>query len=246
MPIFGDKRNILTENKNPIKSMFDSIAWRYDFLNHFLSFGIDRRWRKRAINEIAKQKKNPLILDIATGTADMAIASMKIEPAAVKGIDISEKMLELGRKKIEKLGLSGKIELFQADSENIPFEEDTFDAIMVAFGVRNFTDPLRGLCEMKRVLRDEGMVLILEFSKPSRFPFRNIYNFYFRFIIPILGKAFSGDKKAYSYLPESVMKFPDNENFMRLMKNAGFTETRQKKLTGGVASIYTGMKKKIQ
>jgi demethylmenaquinone methyltransferase / 2-methoxy-6-polyprenyl-1,4-benzoquinol methylase len=232
--------------KEMVESMFDSIAWRYDFLNHFLSFGIDRLWRKRAIGIISRHYNNPEILDVATGTADLAIAAMKLNPVKITGIDISQKMLEIGIRKIQRKGFSGKIELIQGDSENIPFDNDLFDVAMVAFGVRNFSDPLKGLGEMKRVIRNDGMILILEFSKPSRFPFRTVYNFYFRHILPGVGKLFSKDKAAYSYLPDSVYKFPDNEQFLELLGHAGFSETRQLKLTGGVATIYTGLKKSIQ
>lgn len=226
--------------------MFDAIAWRYDFLNHFLSFGTDRRWRRKAVRIIAEHKKNPLILDVATGTADLAITAMKLDPQKISGIDISTGMLEIGRAKIAKLGLDGKIDLIAGDSENIPFPDRTFDVCMVAFGVRNFTDPLKGLSEMGRVLKDGGMVMVLEFSKPEHFPFRSVYKFYFRRVLPVLGRIFSGSKGAYTYLPESVMKFPDNENFMKLLRTAGFTDVSQKKLTGGVASIYTGFRKTIQ
>lgn len=234
------------ERKVMVESMFDSIAWRYDFLNHFLSFGIDRMWRKRAIRIIARSYQNPYILDVATGTGDLALAAMMINSAKVTGIDISHNMLEIGREKILKKGFSGKIELMAGDSENIPFADDLFDVAMVAFGVRNFSDPLKGLREMNRVINDNGMILVLEFSKPSGFLFRTIYNFYFRKILPSVGKLFSKDKSAYSYLPDSVYKFPDNEKFLQLMAEAGFHDTLQIKLTGGVASIYTGLKKPIQ
>jgi demethylmenaquinone methyltransferase / 2-methoxy-6-polyprenyl-1,4-benzoquinol methylase len=231
------------ENKKArVESMFDSIAWRYDFLNHFLSFGIDIFWRRRAITIISKSYKNPYILDVATGTGDLAIAAMRINPSKITGIDISKNMLEIGKEKIEKRGLSEKIELISADSEKIPFSDNLFDVAMVAFGVRNFSDPLKGLSEMKRVIRDGGMILVLEFSKPTKFPFRTVYNFYFRNILPFFGKMFSKDKAAYNYLPESVMKFPDNEEFLKLLSMAGFSDTRQIKLTGGVASIYTGVR----
>lgn len=229
------------DKKKTVESMFDSIAWRYDFLNHFLSFGIDRLWRNKAISIISEHKQSPHILDVATGTADLAIAALKIHPLSVKGIDISEKMLETGKKKLIEKGLSDKIELFQADSENIPFADATFDVAMAAFGVRNFADPLKGLSEMRRVLKNDGLVMILEFSKPTGFPFRNIYNFYFRNILPVFGRMFSKNKNAYNYLPESVMKFPDNEEFLDILMKAGFTHTCQVKLTGGIASIYTGI-----
>jgi demethylmenaquinone methyltransferase/2-methoxy-6-polyprenyl-1,4-benzoquinol methylase len=234
------------ERKVTVESMFDSIAWRYDFLNHFLSFGIDRLWRRRAVRIISGQYQNPEILDVATGTGDLAIAAMRLNPLKITGIDISVKMLEIGRDKIRKKGYSGKIELIHGDSENIPSGNDCFDVAMVAFGVRNFSDPLKGLMEMRRVLRNKGMILVLEFSKPSGFLFRSIYNFYFRNILPIVGKLFSKDKSAYSYLPDSVYKFPDNKEFLHLLAEAGFSDTRQVKLTGGVASIYTGLKKTVQ
>lgn len=235
--------NLNTDKKAVVESMFDSIAWRYDFLNHFLSLNIDRLWRKRAIRIISKTHRNPVILDVATGTGDLAIAALKLNPPKITGIDISKNMLEIGRDKIQKKGLSSKIELIQADSENIPFDENVFDVAMVAFGVRNFANPLKGLSEMRRVLKTGGMIMVLEFSKPSGFPFRNIYHFYFRNILPFFGKLFSKDKGAYQYLPDSVMQFPDNENFLSLLKEAGFSETHQVKLTGGVASIYTAIKK---
>lgn len=234
--------NLKEDKKVIVESMFDSIAWRYDFLNHFLSFGIDCIWRRRAIRIISKNYKNPHILDVATGTGDLAIAAMKINPSKIKGIDISKKMLERGKAKVEKKGLSNIIELIAGDSEKIPFTDNVFDVAMVAFGVRNFSDPLKGLSEMKRVIRNEGMIMVLEFSKPTSFPFRPVYNFYFRNILPFFGKLFSKDKAAYNYLPESVMKFPDNEDFLKLLVLAGFSDTRQLKLTGGVASIYTGIK----
>lgn len=225
-----------------VESMFNSIAWRYDFLNHFLSFGIDRLWRRRAISVISKSFKSPCILDVATGTGDLALAAMRLKPKRITGIDISENMLEIGKKKIEMRGLSAKIDLLHADSENIPFGDNVFDVAMVAFGVRNFADPLIGLSEMNRVVRPGGLIMVLEFSRPSRFPFSNIYRFYFRNILPFFGKLFSKDKNAYNYLPDSVMKFPDNEEFLKLLKLAHFSYVRQVKLTGGIASIYTGIK----
>lgn len=231
------------DKRELVESMFDSIAWRYDFLNHFLSFGIDHLWRRRAVRIISQSYKNPNILDVATGTGDLAIAAMKLEPVRIIGIDISEGMLRIGKAKIEKKGYSGKIDLIRADSENIPFEDDLFDVAMVAFGVRNFADPLKGLKEMRRVIRNNGMILVLEFSKPSAFPFRSVYNFYFRNILPFFGRLFSKDKSAYNYLPDSVGRFPDNQEFLKLLSDAGFTDASQVKLTGGVASIYTGIKK---
>jgi demethylmenaquinone methyltransferase / 2-methoxy-6-polyprenyl-1,4-benzoquinol methylase len=234
------------EKRAAVESMFDSIAWRYDFLNHFLSFNFDRLWRRRAINLISKSYKAPYILDVATGTGDLAIAAMRLNPQKIIGLDISKKMLEIGIEKINKKGYSGKIELRYGDSENIPFEENIFDVAMVAFGVRNFSDPVKGLSEMRRVIRDKGMIMVLEFSKPTGFPFKPLYNFYFRNILPLFGKFFSKDKAAYSYLPDSVMRFPDNEEFLKLLIQAGFSNTCQIKLTGGVASIYAGIKLSMQ
>ena len=239
-------QNFNGNKKSAIESMFNSIAWRYDFLNHFLSFCIDRFWRKKAIRIISNSFKTPYILDVATGTGDFAITAMKTNPTGIKGIDISENMLRIGRKKLIAKGLTGKIELLQGDSESIPFTDNVFDVAMVAFGVRNFSNPMKGLLEMKRVIHNEGLIVVLEFSKPSGFPFRPVYNFYFRNILPFFGKLFSKDKFAYKYLPDSVMKFPDNEEFIRLLDEAGFSDTKQIKLTGGVASIYTGVKLSMQ
>lgn len=229
-----------------VESMFDSIAWRYDFLNHFLSFNIDRLWRRKAIRIIGKTHKDSNILDVATGTGDLAIAALRLNPSKITGIDISEKMLAVGKEKISRKKLGNKITLMKGDSEKIPFENNQFDVAMVAFGVRNFSDPLKGLTEMYRVMNPGGMIMVLEFSKPSSFPFRNVYNFYFKNILPFFGKMFSKDKSAYNYLPDSVMGFPDNEAFLKLLDLAGFSKTQQKRLTGGVASIYTGIKQPVQ
>jgi demethylmenaquinone methyltransferase / 2-methoxy-6-polyprenyl-1,4-benzoquinol methylase len=238
--------NLNTGKKAAVESMFDSIAWRYDFLNHFLSFNIDRLWRKRVIKVISKSYKSPDILDVATGTGDLAIAAMKLNPAKITGIDISRKMLEIGQAKVKKKGYTDKIKLIPGDSERIPFGDNIFDVAMVAFGVRNFSDPLRGLSEMKRVIRNGGMIIVLEFSKPTAFPFEPVYNFYFRKMLPLFGRLFSKDNAAYRYLPDSVMKFPDNEEFLKLLVQAGCSDTHQLKLTGGVASIYTGIKLSMQ
>jgi demethylmenaquinone methyltransferase/2-methoxy-6-polyprenyl-1,4-benzoquinol methylase len=234
------------EKRVAVESMFDAIAWRYDFLNHFLSFGTDYRWRKKAIRVIFRHQDHPKILDVATGTGDLAIASLKIGPSSVIGIDISEKMLEIGREKLKKRGLSERIKLFKGDSENIEFEDGTFDVTMVAFGVRNFSDPLRGLSEMFRVTRPGGFLMVLEFSRPVFFPFRQLYSFYFMNILPFFGRLFSRDKTAYRYLPDSVMKFPDNEAFMKIVMQAGYVDVKQLKLTGGIASIYSGIKPCVQ
>jgi len=234
------------DKKAAVSSMFNDIAFTYDFLNHFLSFGIDRKWRRRAIKIIGNTHRNPRILDVATGTGDLAIAAMKLEPEHITGIDISEKMLKAGNEKIEKLGLSSTIDLITGDSENILFRDNSFDVAMVAFGVRNFADPIKGLSEIRRVLRDGGIIVVLEFSKPSAFPFRQIYGFYFLNILPLIGRLFSKNKNAYRYLPKSVMQFPDNELFLDMLKKSGFTGVKQEKLTFGIASIYSGFKSGMQ
>ena len=242
----NQSQNLKHTKKEAVESMFNSIAWRYDSLNHFLSIGMDYLWRKKAINIISKHMQHPTILDVATGTGDLAIAAMKIEPLKITGIDISEKMLKIGREKIMKKGFAEKIELLKGDSEHIDFEDDSFDVVMAAFGVRNFSDPLKGLSEMCRVTKHGGLLMVLEFSRPVSFPFRQLYNSYFHYILPFFGRLFSGDKTAYSYLPKSVMKFPDNELFMKMVIEAGFINEQQIKLTGGIASIYTATKPLLQ
>ena len=236
-------REILkVDKKSAVAYMFNSIAWRYDFLNHLLSFGIDRSWRKKAIHSVSGRYTKPEVLDVATGTGDLAIAALKLNPVRVTGIDISQNMIEKGRHKIAAKGLERIIELKEGDTEKLEFNDNVFDITMVAFGVRNFSDPQKGLKEMYRVLRSTGTLMILEFSKPVRFPFRQIYFIYFRNILPFIGRLFSNDRNAYRYLPESVMLFPDIEDFIRLIESAGFTNVYHKKLTGGIASIYTGIK----
>ena len=233
----------IKKDKDDIGQMFDSIAWRYDFLNHLLSFGIDRNWRRKTIGKIYGEYKNPKIIDVATGTGDLAIEAVNTGPAKITGIDISEKMLELGQLKVKARGLENIIEFIKCESENICFEDNTFDVAMAAFGVRNFSDPVKGLSEMRRVIRTEGLVVILEFSKPAGFLFKHVYNFYFGNLLPFLGSLFSKHKKAYKYLNESVMDFADNEKFIQMMKKAGLSEIKQERMTMGIATIYTGVKK---
>ncbi len=227
---------------NQVEAMFDDIAHHYDFLNHFLSLGTDRLWRRRAINIIGRNITPNRILDVATGTGDLAIAALRLMPDKITGIDISEKMLELGRKKISRRGLDDKIELLKADSEAIPFADGSFDAAMCAFGVRNFSSPLKGLTEICRVLRHGGMIMVLEFSKPSYFPVKQLYFFYFRRILPLLGRIISGDAKAYTYLPESVMAFPEGDSFVEILSDAGFGRCGYRRLSGGIATIYYAFK----
>lgn len=228
--------------KTQVARMFDSISWRYDLLNHLLSVGVDVYWRRRAMREL-KALKPKLILDVATGTGDLAIQAIKsLDPDKVIGVDISTGMMEIGRKKIESKGLSKKIELRRGDSENLPFEENKFDAVIVAFGVRNFENLEKGLAEMLRVLRPGGKVVVLEFSKPDKFPFRQFYGLYFKFVVPIVGRLVSKDKAAYDYLPESVHAFPRGKTFVDILDRLGYKNTACKPLTFGIASIYTGTK----
>jgi len=227
--------------KEQVAKMFNSISGNYDFLNHFLSLGIDITWRKKAI-KLLQTSQPKLILDVATGTGDFAIEALKVNPDKVIGIDISEGMLEVGRKKMKDRNLSDKIELQLGDSENLPFEENKFDALIVAFGVRNFENLEKGLSEMLRVVKPGGTVVILEFSRPRQFPFKQFYNFYFKFILPKIGRIVSSDKSAYTYLPESVQAFPDGDQFIHLLSRLGYKNTACKPLTFGISSLYTGTK----
>lgn len=230
------------EKKEQVASMFNHIAKRYDFLNRFLSLGIDKGWRKVAIAQFGKKKINYL-LDIATGTADMALmADKQINPARITGIDISEGMMEYGRIKIAKKGRSEKIDLILGDSTMIPFENELFDAAMVAFGVRNFANLEKGLQEIHRVLKPESKLVILEFSQPKSFWFKPIYTFYMQWVTPAIGKIFSGNKAAYQYLNDSVIAFPEGSTFITIFEKAGFKKVYQKKLTFGICSIYCGIK----
>jgi len=227
--------------KQQVRTMFNSIAHRYDFLNHFLSAGIDYSWRRKAIKMLGKENPKK-ILDVATGTGDLAIEARKINPEKIIGVDIAEDMLEIGRQKIQKKNLQHLISLEKGDSENLQFETATFDAAMVAFGVRNFENLEKGLSEMYRVLKPGGVILVLEFSKPRNFPVKQLYNFYFKNILPFMGRLISGDAAAYTYLPESVSAFPAGEEFLKVMQKVGFEDAKQRALTFGIASIYIGYK----
>lgn len=227
--------------KTEVRNMFNSIARRYDFLNHFLSLGIDRCWRRRAIKQL-RDLDRPRLLDVATGTADMAIMAQRMLGCKVVGTDLSAGMLAVGKQKIEELGKSDEISLAEADSEQLPFADGEFDALTVAFGVRNYENLDRGLQQMSRVLRSGGRMVILEFSHPQYFPFKQIYLFYFRYVLPFVGGLFSKDRKAYEYLPESVLAFPCGKEFEKHMIAAGVTPTKRISLTFGVATIYVGEK----
>jgi demethylmenaquinone methyltransferase/2-methoxy-6-polyprenyl-1,4-benzoquinol methylase len=227
--------------KAQVEEMFDNIAHHYDFLNHLMSLGIDKLWRKSAVR-ILKQHNPKAVLDIATGTADFAIEDYKAQPEKIVGIDIAEQMLVIGREKIRARGLSEKITLQKGDSENLPFTDHSFDAITVGFGVRNFENLEKGLKEMHRVLKPGGIAIVLEFSKPRVFPVKQVFYVYFHYVCPLIGRWFSKDSRAYTYLPESVDSFPEGNNFLTKLKEAGFQNTQCKPLTFGISSIYTGIK----
>ena len=228
--------------KKQVADMFNNISKTYDFLNHFLSLGIDIIWRKKAINEL--KKDNPqLILDVATGTGDCAFEALSIlKPKKIIGVDISQGMLDIAQQKITKRGVADKFEVKLGDSEKLPFEANEFDAVTVAYGVRNFENLEVGLADIHRVLKSGGKAVVLEFSKPKAFPVKQLYNFYFTYITPGIGKLFSKDARAYTYLPESVAAFPDGERFIVLMQKAGFKNTKCRPLAFGICSIYTGVK----
>ncbi len=227
--------------KKQVEKMFDTISTNYDGLNRVISFGIDVKWRKKVVRIV--EKTNPdAVLDIATGTGDLAINLVKTGASRIVGLDISEGMLSVGRKKIAQKGLSEKIEMVQADSEALPFEDNTFDAITVAFGVRNFETLEKGLREISRVLRPGGVFVVLETSVPTKFPFKQGYHFYTRNLLPLIGKLFSKDKVAYSYLSESAAAFPYGEAFNNILAKTGFTNIEHKPQTFGVATIYTASK----
>lgn len=240
-PIVTPYKNQTTSKKEQVAAMFDNIAPKYDFLNQLLSLGIHKGWRRKAIRLLEVQKPKT-ILDIATGTADFAIEAMKLNPTKVVGVDISKGMLKLGRDKINKLGLQNKIELKTGDSESLPFSDNSFDAITVGFGVRNFENLEKGVADIYRVLNPDGMLVILEFSKPIHFPVKQVYNFYFKYVTPFVGKLFSKDSSAYTYLPESVNAFPAGDEFLKILNKAGFKETKAISITFGIASIYIARK----
>lgn len=224
--------------KGQIIDMFNNIAGKYDFLNHALSLNIDKIWRNKAI-KIIKLYNPQIVLDVATGTGDFAILSaQKLTPKHVVGIDISEKMLEVGIEKVKNLGLQNVVTLQVGDSEAISFGDNSFDAITVGFGVRNFENLSMGLSEIHRVLKANGVAVVLEFSMPEHFPIKQLYSFYFKHILPTIGKIFSKDYDAYYYLFKSVQEFPYGEKFASIAKQSGFSDIQIKKLTFGIASLY--------
>ena len=235
-------KNSHLSKKEQVADMFDRIAFRYDFLNRFLSGGIDIYWRRQAVKEL-KELNPQSVLDVATGTGDLALMVCKyLKPEKVTGIDISEGMLELGRKKIAKQLLNNRIELLKGDGETIKFSNDSFDAITVAFGVRNFQHLRKGLGEMLRVLKPGGKLVVLEFSKPKNVGIKGFYNFYMKFIAPGLGKLISKNRDAYQYLNDSVKAFPEGNEFVKILNESGYSGTYFKTLSLGICTIYCGKK----
>lgn len=230
-----------TSKKEEVSEMFNNISAEYDFLNHFMSMGIDAIWRRKAIN-ILKRYEPKKIIDLAAGTGDFSLAATRLHPDRIIGVDISDGMLEMGRKKIKKKKKDHIITLVNGDSENLQFEDNEFDALTVGFGVRNYENLEKGLAEMLRVLKPGGKAIILEFSKPKKFPFKQFFDFYLKVMIPFFGKIFSKDSRAYVYLPESMRIFPEGEDFLAILEKVGYNEVRATPVSGGIATIYEGMK----
>lgn len=230
-----------SSKKEEVAEMFNNISKRYDFLNHFLSMGIDRLWRKKAVKQL-KDLQPQSILDIATGTGDFALALLKLEPKEVVGVDISEGMLQVGREKMKKKGVDNIIRMELGDSEKLQFDDNRFDALTVGFGVRNYENLEKGLADMLRVLKPGGRAVILEFSKPKKFPIKQLFGFYSKRLIPFFGKLISKDKRAYAYLPESVEAFPEGQSFIDIMQKIGYKELKGIPVSGGIATIYIGTK----
>ena len=227
--------------KQEVAEMFNNISARYDFLNHFLSLGIDKIWRRKAIKQLRSIPVKKII-DIATGTGDFAIAAFKLNPEEVIGLDISAGMLAVGEQKMIKNKVDSVIKMQLGDSENIPYDSNYFDALTVGFGVRNFENLELGLTEMLRVIKPCGKAVILEFSKPKRFPIKQIFGFYSRYFIPFFGKRISKDAQAYSYLPESVAAFPEGKDFEDILRKIGYKNIESTLVSGGIATIYAGIK----
>lgn len=234
-------REILEKKGSRVRNMFDRIAPWYDFLNHFLSLGIDRYWREKMIRRLKLQPEHH-VLDMATGTGDLAITLVRNSGCSVTGMDVSEKMMTIAERKVREKGLQHKISFLPGAAEHIPFESGKFDVVVVAFGVRNFTNLDQGLKEMLRVLKPGGQLAILEFSKPVWQPLKAVYSFYLFHVLPLAGRIFSGDKYAYTYLPVSIKAFPQREVFLQIMQNCGYEVTWYNTYTGGIVTAYYGKK----
>ena len=239
--LMADGRQRTTYEKTYVRTLFDRVAFRYDLLNHLLSSGIDVYWRAKAVR-LLSQYRPQQILDVATGTADLAIRSAQLHPTRIIGIDLSDEMLKLGREKVAKRKLDGLISLQSGDAENLPFEQETFDAVTVAFGVRNFSDLSLGLREMFRVLRPRGVAVILEFSQPAIFPVKQLHSFFLRKLLPTIGGYISKQREAYEYLPKTINEFPDGKFMLDLLQESGFSATTQHRMTFGIATVYIAQK----
>lgn len=228
--------------KEQVEKMFDNVAWRYDFLNRLMSFGIDTLWRRHLIKQMKSYNPNS-ILDMATGTGDLAIMTAKsMRSVNITGIDLSNNMITLAKKKLEKTGFGSRIKMLVGDSENIDFPNDSFDSAMIAFGIRNFENLDKGLSELLRVLKPGCPIFILEFSKPTIFPVKQLFNLYFKYAVPLIGKVFSKDQRAYSYLYESVQAFPDYDSLKEIMQTVGYKNCKWEALSIGICSLYIGEK----
>ena len=227
--------------KEEVAEMFNNISSKYDFLNHFLSLGIDKLWRKKAV-KLMKQVQPKRVLDMSTGTGDFALESLVLKPNEVVGLDISEGMLEMGRQKMKKRGVDHIISMRLGDSESIPYDDNYFDALTVGFGVRNFENLEKGLSDMLRVIKPRRMAVILEFSKTKKFPIKPLFGLYSNHILPFIGKTVSKDARAYTYLPESVAAFPEGKDFENILIKLGYKDVKLTPVSGGIATIYTGRK----
>jgi demethylmenaquinone methyltransferase/2-methoxy-6-polyprenyl-1,4-benzoquinol methylase len=229
------------KKKEQVQYMFNDISGKYDFLNHLLSLGNDFIWRRKFVNQLSRYKPQH-VLDVATGTGDLAVLICTLEPERVTGIDIAGNMLAIAKEKAAQKQLQDKLTFQEGDAEDLPFPDELFDAVTVAFGVRNFNDLERGLTEMKRVMKTGGVMMILEFSHPASFPWKQLYRFYSKHIIPFIGKIVSGNKQAYTYLPESISAFPSGNDFLVSLEKVGMKNVSQRALTFGVATIYKSEK----
>ncbi len=236
--------DIAGADKQYVRSLFNAIAYRYDLLNHLLSGGIDLYWRRKAVEHLRPDAPRT-ILDVATGTGDFALAALRLGPERVVGVDIAERMLAVGREKLRRRGVQDRVTFELGDAERLAFSDGTFDAAIVAFGVRNFENLNQGLREMRRVLKSGGRVVILEFSRPQTAPFRQIYLAYFRTILPLVGRLVSGHTGAYTYLPDTVMRFPEGPAFLEQLRACGFDELREERLTFGIATMYSGRRSPV-
>jgi demethylmenaquinone methyltransferase / 2-methoxy-6-polyprenyl-1,4-benzoquinol methylase len=231
--------DIAGADKQYVRSLFNAIAYRYDLLNHLLSGGVDLYWRRKAVEHLRPDAPRR-ILDVATGTGDFALAALRLNPERIVGVDIADQMLAIGREKLRRRGVEDRVSFEQGDAERLAFSDGTFDAAIVAFGVRNFEHLTQGLREMRRVLKPGARAVILEFSRPKNAPFRQIYHAYFRTILPLIGRLVSGHAGAYTYLPDTVMRFPEGPAFLEQLRASGFEDLHEERLTFGIATLYSG------